>query len=305
MTYTPNCVYNKSSDTKRVNYYLGNLKRPENALDSTYYFDLLADICQTRMDFAGYIKYRNISDKVSLGQIIDQHQEELKDIEEKYDNQSLLLDRVKMTNKLYVCLLILFFLAALLIAALYFIQEIKKQNGANIAEIENLQKRQKVLMQELQLANQGNKIIHEEAKSALQAQLAVITEITEKVKMHDTHVGVIKVIFGKYQRVDFEVGNLSDDFWKNLVKAVDGLYNGIFTDLSRKCQHIGSQDKRFFCLVAYGFSNKMIAKCMNYTNVRTVSNRKSTIMKALLNKDINIDAYIADFDKCTDSVKTN
>ena len=103
----------------------------------------------------------------------------------------------------------------------------------------------------------------------------------------------IKILRERQSLLDMK---LKDTFWDNMRKSVDGEYNGIVTYIEKHYPHLNKRDIRFFCLQCAKIPPQLIMLCMNVTNVKTVTNYRSLLIKKMghdLSFDDFIDSYMA------------
>ena len=102
------------------------------------------------------------------------------------------------------------------------------------------------------------------------------------------------VLFSKGISTKLSLKPLSPDFWNNLFQVADIKSKGIITYLNNNydCK---PKELKFIALVCFGFSNQIIQQCMDYSNVKTVSNYKSSLLKNITGENKSLDLFIADY----------
>ena len=81
-------------------------------------------------------------------------------------------------------------------------------------------------------------------------------------------------------------------FWNNLKRSVDGEFNGIASYVQDNYPQLTIKDHHLFWLLCAGVPNPIIRLCMNYANVRTVSNNKKRLLIEKMGLQVKLDEFI-------------
>ena len=124
----------------------------------------------------------------------------------------------------------------------------------------------------------------------MNAHIAVIKELNEKLRYDTTTISFFNLLHGKRVNCDLTLEKLSDNFWINLRIAVDAENAGIISYIE-KMNVCDQEDLRLIMLCYFGLSNEVIKLCMNYSNKRTVSNYKNRVIRSISGTDKSLDAF--------------
>lgn len=131
------------------------------------------------------------------------------------------------------------------------------------------------------------------ADRAIDCEMAILTELKDKLSF-SRKLSFKDVLFSHGISTKLTLKPLSPDFWNNLLQVANIKTKGLISYLNDNydCK---PKDLHFISLVSLGFSNQIIQQCMDYSNIKTVSAYKSTIIKNITGKNKTLDLFIADF----------
>lgn len=119
-----------------------------------------------------------------------------------------------------------------------------------------------------------------------------------KFKSEDKQQGKIRdiiplssVIMGLSDNYSVLKIELSDQFWEKMKRSVDGEYNGIVSFVENKYPELTLKERRLFCLLCANISPQIIRLCMNYSNVKSVTNNRSIIIKKKMGLDMTLEEF--------------
>ncbi len=118
---------------------------------------------------------------------------------------------------------------------------------------------------------------------------------TNDVNNHDSVRSIIplsSVIMGLSDTYHLLNIQLSDSFWEKLKLSVDGEYKGVATFIEREYPNLTLKEKRLFNLLCANVSPQIIKLCMNYTNVKSVSNRINFIIKKKMGLTMSLEEFL-------------
>ena len=85
---------------------------------------------------------------------------------------------------------------------------------------------------------------------------------------------------------------LTDKFWERISLSVDGEYPGIMSFVKKRFPSLTEKDLQLFCLLCAQLSPQIIKLCMNYSNVKTVSNYKKKLINVKMGLDMSFDDFL-------------
>ena len=264
-------------------YYFKLIPIPQTKVDSMRWLNDFAEIFHAKGDYLNYSRFAIQSDSIADEMMLNSYQVQLKDTEEKYNNTILKLTSVQKQKLIYILLIILFalFIIILILSLLY--QHLKKKHLISLAEVGSISSR--LIQVERQIRENSVS-----ANNVVNAHIAVIKELNEKLRYDTTTISFFNLLHGKRVNCDLTLEKLSDNFWINLRIAVDAENAGIISYIE-KMNVCDQEDLRLIMLCYFGLSDEVIKLCMNYSNKRTVSNYKNRVIRSISGTDKSLDAF--------------
>ena len=167
--------------------------------------------------------------------------------------------------------------------------QLNKENRSISQTLADLQEKANKLEQKARV-EKANGIA---ADRAIDCEMAILTELKDKLSF-PRKLSFKDVLFSHGMSTKLTLKPLSPVFWNNLLQVADIRTKGLISYLNDNydCKQ---KDLRFISLVSMGFSNQMIQQCMDYSNIKTVSAYKSTIIKNITGENKTLDLFIADY----------
>ena len=284
--------------TDSAKHYLKLLPAPQTQVDSIMYHKDLLAIAESKNDDKSVISHYLMTDEITDSIIVQSKAELLKTTEQEYKTNLLKRETEKAKGKLWflwtvIALIVLptcyvtykFFKAKALMSRL------NRENRSICQTLANLQEKANKLEQKAK-ENQADAI---SADRAIDSEMAILTELKEKLSF-PRKLSFKDVLFSQGLSTKLTLKPLSPDFWNNLLQVANIKTKGLISYLNNNydCK---PKDLRFISLVSLGFSNQMIQQCMDYSNIKTVSNYKSNIIKNITGENKTLDLFIEDYRK--------
>ncbi len=284
--------------TDSAKHYLKLLPAPQTQVDSIMYHKDLLAIAESKNDDKSVISHYLMTDEITDSIIVQSKAELLKTTEQEYKTNLLKRETEKAKGKLWflwtvIALIVLptcyvtykFFKAKALMSRL------NRENRSISQTLANLQEKANKLEQKAK-ENQADAI---SADRAIDSEMAILTELKEKLSF-PRKLSFKDVLFSQGLSTKLTLKPLSPDFWNNLLQVANIKTKGLISYLNNNydCK---PKDLRFISLVSLGFSNQMIQQCMDYSNIKTVSNYKSNIIKNITGENKTLDLFIEDYRK--------
>lgn len=133
------------------------------------------------------------------------------------------------------------------------------------------------------------------ATRIIECEMAVLTELSQKLS-YPRRMLLKDILFSKSISTELSLKPLSPSFWKDLLMLADLKTNGVITYLNEN-YNCKPKEIHFIALVSLGFSNQIIQHCQNYSNVNTVKNYKSGIIKKITGENKSIGSFIEEYTK--------
>lgn len=254
---------------------------PKNASDSIMHFQTLSIFDQAKKNKIKSLVSINKSDSIAEALVINSQTKSVHDAEIEVYGQ--FNKKSQETNRKVKLILITVFILIILFIGLisqhrhnsekYLIETLKNDFNQYIGKIKDEN-----------LAFSSN-------------QIELLKTIEEKLN-ESKDIRVIQSIF---------VPDSDNDIWKHLRNFADMAFNGIITYIERNYPEISDKDMRLIILSCCGFSDKSIKSILDYTNIKSIYNRKRLLPIEKLNSDVNLMQFIQQFKAENDKnvIKTN
>ena len=266
-------------------YYLNQAPVMATAADSIMHYQLLTDLARHDNKLNEAINYltmaHNLADSVTMNSMNDK----LMEVEKKYDTQKADLENALLSSRLKGTLLVvaLLALAALALAFLMWryrnrlkIQQteyelMKSDLDQSITSLQQLQTR---LNERETTPNQSR-----ELKSIVDNQIQVVHQLLQW--SYECNETTFAKRFNKLMtmRGPDQVGS---SYWDNLQALANEMYDNVLVKAQEAAGGTLREDEiNMIALHCHGFSRTVIMMCMHYTNLRTVSNKRTQIAHKL------------------------
>ena len=256
----------------------------------------LSIIAEAKNDYQSVISNYKISDEVADSIIVQSKAELLKTIEQQYKTNQLKRETDKAKGKLWFLWTLIALIALLTSYVTYrffksraLMAELNRENHIISQTLADLQEKADKLEQKAKEENTNGLT----ADRAIDCEMAILTELKDKLSF-PRKLSFRDVLFSHGMSTKLTLKPLSPDFWNNLLQVADIKTKGLISYLNDNydCK---PKELRFVSLVSMGFSNQVIQHCMDYTNIKTVSNYKSSIIKNIIGENQTLDLFIESY----------
>ena len=282
--------------TDSAEYYLKLLPPPQTKIDTMMLHKTLSIIAEAKNDYQSVISNYKISDEVADSIIVQSKAELLKTIEQQYKTNQLKRETDKAKGKLWFLWTLIALIALLTSYVTYrffksraLMAELNRENHIISQTLADLQEKADKLEQKAKEENTNGLT----ADRAIDCEMAILTELKDKLSF-PRKLSFRDVLFSHGMSTKLTLKPLSPDFWNNLLQVADIKTKGLISYLNDNydCK---PKELRFVSLVSMGFSNQVIQHCMDYTNIKTVSNYKSSIIKNIIGENQTLDLFIESY----------
>ena len=266
-------------------YYLNQAPEMTTASDSIMHYQLLADMARHdhKLEEAiGYLtKTHHLADSVTMGSMNDR----LMEVEKKYDAQKADLENALLSSRLKGTLLVLALLVLAAGALAFLMWRYRNRLKIQQAEYELMKSDldQSITslhqMQETLASLDSSKQQSEELKGIVDNQIQVVHQLLQW--SYECNETTFAKRFNKLMtmRGPNEVGA---SYWDNLQALANKLYDNVLVKAQEVAGGTLREDEiNMIALHCHGFSRTVIMMCMHYTNLRTVSNKRTQIAHKL------------------------
>jgi hypothetical protein len=254
-------------------YYLKIMPKPKNPVEEVEYYDALADIERLNNNLPLYILYNDKSDSVNNNLETNTQQTQLRDIEQKYDNQGLMLKNEQMradNNRLALLasIAVIFVLVTLMVIMWYRhkVKDDKIEIDAMRYELE----------QSLEMISAKDDI-NADLKRTIDSQISITKDLVETSYKYEFDTSK----FMKRFRESMTEGKSGSDFLASMRPYVNATHNDMLTRIQTDCPALTSDDIDVISMVCCNFPLNVMMLYLGYTNTHSVSNKKRLIAKKL------------------------
>ena len=266
-------------------YYLNQAPAMATAADSIMHYQLLTDLARHDNKLNEAINYltmaHNLADSVTMNSMNDK----LMEVEKKYDNQKADLENALLSSRLKGTLLVVALLALAALALTFLMWRYRNRLKIQQTEYElmksdldqsitSLQQLQTRLNERETTPNQSR-----ELKSIVDNQIQVVHQLLQW--SYECNETTFAKRFNKLMtmRGPDQVGS---SYWDNLQALANEMYDNVLVKAQEAAGGTLRDDEiNMIALHCHGFSRTVIMMCMHYTNLRTVSNKRTQIAHKL------------------------
>lgn len=266
-------------------YYLQQAPAMTTVADSIMYYQLLSDLAlhdnQMRAAIDYLTKTHHLADSVTMNSMNDR----LMEVEKKYDNQKAELENALLSSRLKGTLLSLALLAFAALGLAFLVWRYRNRLKMQQAEYElmksdldqsitSLQQMQAMLNERETSQKQSG-----ELKAIVDNQIQVVHQLLQW--SYECNETTFARRFNKLMtmRGPDQVGA---SYWDNLQALANEMYDNVLVKAQEASGGTLRDDEiNMIALHCHGFSRTVIMICMRYTNLRTVSNKRTQIAHKL------------------------
>ena len=283
--YTAASAYLHLGRTDSARYYLQHAPAMTSAADSIMYYRLLADLARRENRVEDAIHCLNLTHNLADSVAMSSMNDRLLEVEKKYDTQQAKLKNALLSSRLKGTLLGLALLALTALALAFLLWRYRNRLKMQQAEYElmksdldhsitSLQQMQTLLNEREASKNQSG-----ELKAIVDDQIQVVHQLLQW--SYECNEATFAKRFNKLMtmRGPDEVGA---SYWANLQSLANELYDNVLVKAQEAAGGTLREDEiNMIALHCHGFSRTVIMMCMHYTNLRTVSNKRTQIAHKL------------------------
>lgn len=266
-------------------FYLNQAPAMVTAADSIMHYQLLTDLARRDNKLNEAINYltmvHNLADSVTMNSMNDK----LMEVEKKYDTQKADLENALLSSRLKGTLLVVALLALAALALAFLMWRYRNRLKIQQAEYElmksdldqsitSLEQMQAMLNERDSTQKQSD-----ELKTIVDNQIQVVHQLLQW--SYECNETTFAKRFNSLMtmRGPNDVGS---SYWDNLQSLANELYDNVLNKAQEAAGGTLREDEiNMIALHCHGFSRTVIMMCMHYTNLRTVSNKKTQIAHKL------------------------
>ena len=265
-------------------YYMNQAPEMSTTADSIMHFQLLADLARHDHHLDDAIKYltmtHHLADSVTMSSMNDR----LMEVEKQYDSQKADLENALLSSRLKGTLLGLALLALLAGALAFMVWRYRSRLKIQQAEYELMksdldQSITSLHQMQATLSQRETNQQSDELKNIVDNQIQVVHQLLQW--SYECNETTFAKRFNRLMtmRGPDEVGA---SYWDNLQALANEMYDNVLVKAQEAAGGTLRDDEiNMIALHCHGFSRTVIMICMRYTNLRTVSNKRTQIAHKL------------------------
>ena len=266
-------------------YYLNQAPAMTTTADSIMYYQLQADMARHDHNLGKAIKCLTLTHHLADSLTLSSMNDRLMEVEKKYDNQKAELENALLNSRLKGTLLALSLLVLAAGALAFLLWRYRNRLKMQQAEYELMKSDldQSITsleqMQTMLSEREPSKQQSDELKGIVDNQIQVVHQLLQW--SYECNETTFAKRFNKLMtmRGPNEVGT---SYWDNLQALANELYDNVLVKAQEAAGGTLRDDEiNMIALQCHGFSRTVIMMCMHYTNLRTVSNKKTQIAHKL------------------------
>lgn len=256
------------------------------------YESCLAEIARCCNDIKQFKVHYDLANNLSDSLVKNSLQMQLRDVEAKYDNETLKYKALKYKTNWQISLLgAVLAISILVIALMAFARKSaqrKRQIASNEETIERLQN------DAIQLASQleANHEMSEGLKATIRHQIDTFTQLVE---LHYTQFTHFPDKFNEMFKKSYSLNQPDLSFWTGLRAYVDSTCNDIITRTLEEYPSLSEGDVRFLSLCCCNLPNSAIMACLGYNSDLHSIYRKKRLLAKKMKLNGKLDDYIQAF----------
>ena len=257
---------------------------------------VLFDKCQAQValnkgNIQLYQYYFERADNLSDSLVTNVAQQRLREVESKYDNETLKYEKLKYKTFWIISSLVAGLIVSMLAILLIVIRKKSAQRKRQLEERNDTIERMASDTGRLTSLLQEKQAMSEELKQVIRHQIDVFTLLVEQHYTQFTHA---PKKFSELFKKSYDVNQPDKSFWSGLRAYADSTCGGIITQTMASCPDLVETDAKFLSLYCCDLPTTVIMVCMGYNEAHSVYNKKRRIAE-LLQLECSLDEYIQRF----------
>ena len=255
------------------------------------YEKCLAELFISKGDIREYQQHYEKSEDIADSIASNSRQQVLRDVEAKYDNESLKYENLRFKSKLVISVLSGLFLLSILTIALMIVsrKSLLRKRQLQVSEETIAQLNIDKTLLATQLNN--NLAMSDELKLTFKQQVETFLQL---VQSHVTIFASDPKKFGKLFQQSYNTNQPSSSFWRGVRSYADNQLNNIITRTKDNCPSLREKDLNFLSLYCIGMPTTVIMACMGYAEAHSVYNKKRRLATTM-GLEEPLDDYIKGF----------
>lgn len=253
-----------------------------------FFNNCCAELARNRGDIRQFQHYYDASHNLSDSLATNSLQQQLREVEAKYDNEALKYEKLRYKIFWVISLLVTGLIVSVLAILLIVARKKSAQRKRQLQESNDTIERMAGDSARLATLLQDNRAMSEELKQVIRHQIDVFTLLVEQ---HHTKFTRAPKKFSELFQKSYDVNQPDKSFWTGLHAYADSVCGGIITHTLTDCPELSKTDVNFLSLYCCDLPSTVIMVCMGYNDVHSVYNKKRRVAEAL-QLDGSLDDYV-------------
>ncbi|MBR4828689.1 MAG: hypothetical protein IKZ92_02685 [Muribaculaceae bacterium] len=268
----------KQNKTDSALLYLHQVDRLATPHDSIQYYMCHAEIARSQGDIDRFKYYFKRSDEISDSLSTNGLQLQLRDVEAKYDNESLKYENLRYKTVFTVSLMGLLLALSVVSIVLLVISRISSRRQQQLKDSEDTIERMRIDASTLSAQLKANKRMSEGLKNTISKQIGIFTRLVE---LHRTLFGRNPTKFGELFEQAYSTHKPDLSFWSDIRAYADSVCDNLVTRTQESMPSLNENDIRFLSLCCCNLPSTVIMACMGYKEVHSVYNKKRRLAQKM------------------------
>lgn len=270
----------KQNKPDSANYFLNQVASHQNLIESQVFYNVCrAEVAKCQGNLDEFMHFFKQGDELSDSVIRNETQQQLRNIEAKYDNEALKYKNLRYKMLLTAAILGGLLLLSCLALVLLVIKHRSSRNRQNIKESEETIERLRNDAQRLSEQLDANRAMSDNLKDTIRHQIEIFTQL---VAMHNKQYLSNPKSFSALFKQSYMINQPDTSFWNGIRAYVNSTHNGIIDRLEEMHpSDLKDSDIHYLCLYCSGLPSSVVMLCMGYNDLHSVYNKKRRIINKL------------------------
>lgn len=279
----------KLNKADSANYYLKQVEK-DKLSDGLWvlYNDCLAELARCHGNVEQFKYYFELADQIADSLITYNKQQQLREVETRYDNEVLENRSLRYRYNWIVSLIAAALLGTILVAVIAAMRRKLSRRQRLLQESEDAIERLREDAARLTEQLDAHQAMNSGLKQAVRSQVEMYTRLVEQ---HATTFASMPHKFIEAFERSYSKNPPKDSFWTGIHAYANGKYNDIITRSLEEHPSLNITDLNFLSLYCCGFSTTVIMACMGYKESHSLYNKKRRVAEAV-GCPGDLDAYV-------------
>ena len=248
-----------------------------------------AEIARSQRDIDQYARYSEEYRQLKESVINDEMQCQLRNVESRYDNETLKLKNERYRMMLTSWLLFALLALSVLIILLLLVMRKSSQRKRQLSDMEDTIERMQEDAIHLSALLEDNKAMGESLKETLKNQIYTFSQLVSVYQaQYKDDPNKFEALFKKA----YSAHQPDASFWNGIQNYANTTHGGIIAQVIKKHPSLKNSDIRFLSLCCCDLPTTVIMMCMGYKDAHSFYNKKRRVAK-VMGLQCKLDEFIA------------